>query len=174
MVSVQPSKESMHAIPVNAQRRIRSSLSVKFLRYHVATPRIEQADISNHQPSGMVGATTSPSLGCRLKSQLWPKICAVLYRWIDAPTSCARQSRRDAGPIFSIFRNRNPLGFYPICSTAIHVWNHSCNRLLPDIPIRMDCALVRISRSTGRWSCLGCKREVTNEDCTEVIGCRSR
>ena len=157
MESVQPSKESMHAIPVNAQRRIRSSLSVKFLRYHVATPRIEQADISNHQPSGMVGATTSPSLGCRLKSQLWPKICAVLYRWIDTPTSCARQSRRDAGPIFSNFRNRYSLIVHPIFRIAIHVRNHTCYCLLPDVTLRLDCTLARFPRRAWCWPCMGCK-----------------
>ena len=157
MVSVQPSKDSIHAIPVNAHNRIKSSRSVKFLRYHVATPRIEQADISNHQPSGMAGHTTSPSLGCRLKSQFGPILGAVLYRRIDAPTSCAGQSRRDAGPIFSNIRNRYSFSVYPICRIAIHVRNHTCNCLLPDVTLRLGCALARFPRGAWCWPCMGCK-----------------
>ena len=70
MPRVHPSKDSIQAIPVKAQRRIKSSRSVKFRRYHVATPRIEHADINNHHPSGIYLAEPSPSLGCRLKSRL--------------------------------------------------------------------------------------------------------
>ena len=65
--NVHPRRDSIHAIPVNAQRRINSSRSVKFRRYHVATPRIEQADISNHQPSGMVCAEPFPLIAMSLE-----------------------------------------------------------------------------------------------------------
>ena len=63
----------------------------------------------SHHPSGMVRATTSPSLGCRLKSVFSPAIGAVLYRWNDAPTLCAGQSRRDVGPVFPIIRDGDTL-----------------------------------------------------------------
>ena len=147
----------MQAIPVKAQNLIKSSRSVKFRRYHVVTPRIEQADISNHHPSGMARATTSPSLGCRLKSVFSPAIGAVLYRRNDATTSCAWQSRRDVGPIFPFVRDRDTLGIKPTCSAAILIWSHPCNRLLPDIHFRLDCAVAWFSRSLGGWACLGCK-----------------
>lgn len=72
IVNVQPSRDIIQAIPAKAQNRIKSSLSVKFLRYHVETPRIEQADMSSHHPSGMDGATPSPLIGMSLIIAILP------------------------------------------------------------------------------------------------------
>ena len=157
MVSVQPSKESMQAIPVKAQTRIKSSRSVKFRRYHVATPSTEQADISNHHPSGMVRATASTSLGCRLKSVFSPTVGAVLYRRNGAPTSCAGQSRRDVGPIFPIVRYGYTFGIWPTYDAAILVYSHPCDCILFVIRSSLDCAMAWVSRSTRSRACLGCK-----------------
>jgi hypothetical protein len=43
----------MQEIPVKAKSRIKSSRSLKFRMYHVATPSIEQAAINSHHPPGM-------------------------------------------------------------------------------------------------------------------------
>ena len=67
MDRVHPSKDSMQAIPVNAKRRIKSSRSLKFRVYHVATPRIEHAAINSHHPPGMYRAEPSPLIGMSLE-----------------------------------------------------------------------------------------------------------
>ena len=157
MDSVQPRRDSIQAMPVNAQSRIKSSRSEKFLRYQVLTPRIEQADNSNHQPSGMLWATASPSLRCRLKSRFSVILGAALYCRFDARTYCARQSRQCPGSFFSYFWNWNTRSHLPAYGVIVFVWNHSFGRILSYISSRMGNALARFFWSPWSWSCMGCK-----------------
>ena len=88
-------------VTITANRRIKSSRSVKFRMYHVATPRIEQAAIMSHHPPGMHCAAPSPSLGCRLKTGLCFESKDGLYRRNDAPTLRVQQNRGGVGPLFT-------------------------------------------------------------------------